>query len=139
MTLTMVGDGPLKEKLQVVSDQRQAPVAFLPPVSGADKQKIFAEHDLLVLPSLTEISPNVALEARATGLPVLLTSETGLSEALRQGMIIAKLRTPEEIRAAIMDVRMRYPEVAKSAGQTFPERSWQTVAEEYIALFKRLA
>ena len=79
--MTFVGSGPMESCLRnlVTKSHLQNIVTFLPPVHGEEKQRIFAEHDLLILPSITEISPNVALEARAAGLPVLLSKETGLS------------------------------------------------------------
>ena len=143
--LTMVGDGP-KRKFSslprtgakrlvrglLVSDR----VMFVDSVSGEEKQKILENHDLLVLPSLTEISPNSALEARACGLPVLLTEETGLSGQLRDGMVIRKLRTPEDIVRAVNEVRGNYQEIAKQASAPVFRRGWGEVAEEHMRLFE---
>ena len=137
-TLTLVGDGPLLGKLATRNQELATRVQFLPTVHGEEKQKIFAEHDLLVLPSLTEISPNVALEARAAGLPVLLTEETGLSEALRQGMVVRPLLTPERIAAAARNVIANYDFIARAAASPAPGRSWGQVAEEHIQLFHKI-
>src|SRR3989338_5729490 len=84
-TLTIAGSGPMERNLRSqaqslgISDR----IAFVGNRDGRDKQKLFFDHDLLVLPSLTEISPNTALEARGVGLPVLLTEQTGLSASLQ--------------------------------------------------------
>src|SRR3989344_5132243 len=115
--MTFVGSGPMESCLRslVTKSRLQNVVTFLPPVHGEEKQRIFAEHDLLILPSITEISPNVALEARAAGLPVLLTKETGLSIKLSEGMVLRDLSTAEKITGAIKDIEEKYTEIAALA------------------------
>jgi len=131
--VTMVGEGPTSKKLKRIASPK---IVFVSPVSGEEKQKIFQGHDLMVIPSFTEISSNVALEARVAGLPVLLTSETGLSSALSSGMILKDLRNIDQIVTAIEDVRARYSEYAQKAAQPVQKRGWETVAQEHMRLFE---
>jgi len=140
-TLTLVGEGPVGAKLSALarSLQLEGRVSVVPPVHGDHVQQVFGEHDLLVLPSLTEISPNAALEARAAGLPVLLTEENGLSEELRAGMIIRPLITVTDITKAILEADQRYGEFAAEAMVPFiQERGWDKVAGEHAELFQSL-
>lgn len=140
-TLTMVGEGKMGYKLSAIarSLQLQGRVSIVPPAHGEDVQNVFAEHDLLIIPSLTEISPNAALEARAAGLPVLLTEENGLSEELRAGMIIRPLITIADITKAILEADQRYEEFAAAASAPIVlEREWEKVAEEHVTLFQSL-
>ena len=113
-------------------------IAFVGNRDGRDKQKLFFDHDLLVLPSLTEISPNTALEARGVGLPVLLTEQTGLSASLQKGMVVRPLRTSEEILSAVKDIQKKYPEVAARAAEPAAIRLWSQVATEHEDLFRRI-
>lgn len=138
--LTLVGSGPMEPELRALASQwlSRDHIAFLPPVSGADRQRVFAGHDLLILPSLTELSPNVALEARAAGLPVLLSQETGLSETLRCGMVVRPLRIPCEITKALRDVITHYDDVAHSAAVPEPKRGWNAVTTEHLQLLQQL-
>jgi glycosyltransferase involved in cell wall biosynthesis len=140
VTLTLQGEGPIAKELSAIAQtlRLKGRITFLPPVSGEEKDKVLREHDLLVIPSLTEISPNVALEARSSGLPVLLTEETGLSDELREGMIVQPLRTSEQMTKAILDVEHSYDEVAQKAAAPFVKRSWSDVADETLALFRTL-
>jgi glycosyltransferase involved in cell wall biosynthesis len=140
VTLTIVGEGPEERRLraQVAALNLQNRVRFLPSVAGDEKQRIFAEHDLLVIPSITDISPNAALEARAAGLPVLLTKETGLSAELTQGMVLADLLKPDEIAKAIRSIVGRYDQCAVQAAEPSKKRGWQEVAGEHVRLFDRL-
>lgn len=140
MSLTIVGDGPLQFGMEkhIADLSLQDRVTIAPPVSGQDKRMTFLSNDLLLLPSITEISPNVALEARGHGLPVLLTEETGLSLSLRQGMILEKLTTPEQLARAIQNVQSEYDAVAKRSSAPLPARPWDTVADEHVSLFQGL-
>jgi len=139
-SLTFVGDGPVAAALHLLVQELSLAgrVSFLPPQSGAAKARTMADADLLVLPSITELSPNVALEARAQGLPVLLTRGTGFGEMLTRGMVLRDVKTPEQLAQAIADVRSRYTEIAETAALPPPMRGWDTVAREHLQLFQSL-
>lgn len=139
-TLTLVGEGPLETQLKkLVAEEGLSDRVTFRTAQGADaKQESFLQHDLLVLPSLTEISPNTALEARSLGLPVLLTQETGLSHLLSDAMQLRLLLSPRDIVNAIRDAEQAYPNIALASASALPARSWDTVADEHIALFRSL-
>ena len=140
-TITLVGEGPVGPKLSALarSLQLQGRVSIVPPVHGENIQQVFAEHDLLVIPSLTEISPNAALEARASGLPALLTEENGLSPELLSGMIIRPMISVTEITKAILEVDQNYEAFADHASTPFERRrGWDAVAEEHMKSFEML-
>jgi glycosyltransferase involved in cell wall biosynthesis len=140
-TITFVGDGPMKRRLQRLAEKLhiESRVHFVPSVHNLEKKQLLTEFDLLVLPSITEISPNAALEARAMGLPVLLTSETGLSDELTRGMVLRDTEQPSDIVRALLEVEQKYEHVANEASTPIAARSWQDVADEWMALFQRLA
>jgi glycosyltransferase involved in cell wall biosynthesis len=139
--LTLVGSGPQDDLLrkQVERLNIETRVQFVAPLSGKEKYDVFTKHDLLVIPSLTDISPNTALEARSTGLPVLLTQETGLSEHLRKGIAVADLSTSEHIAEEIGRIREGYNFVAEAASKKIEGRSWGEVALETVDLFATIA
>ena len=107
--LTIVGAGPIEQELKQKVERAKLGhrISFRGSVVGDEKRKAFDDHDLLVLPSLTEISPNVALEARAACLPVLLTEETGLPPI--PDIYQKKIRRPAEIAAEIREIIKKYP------------------------------
>lgn len=139
--LTVVGDGPMESTChRLVSKLELAErVRFVGPLRGKEKYEVFGSHDLLVLPSLTEISPNTALEARSVGLPVLLTKEQGLSTKLTGGMAIADLSTTDAIVQEVERVVQGYSVLAEAAATSIEGRPWTEVTEETIALFKSVA
>lgn len=134
-TLTIVGEGPLDDKLRSLTEKLKltSRVRFVGPVHGADKAEVFTKHDLLVLPSLTEISPNTALEARAAGLPVLLTNQHGLSE-LAAGMTVAPLTNVTDIVSGVKHAR----EMSATNYSAMKSRQWSQVASETQSLFDTL-
>ncbi len=129
-TLTIVGDGPIEKALKIQVDALglSKRISFKPPVTGEEKNKLFDEHDLLVIPSVTEISPNVALEAVSRCLPVLLTRETGLTYGA--GIVRSVLRTPAQIVSAVRAVITNYePRPYDSAVRTY-----KVVASDLLAI-----
>jgi glycosyltransferase involved in cell wall biosynthesis len=140
MTLTIAGEGPLAEQLHALSSEHglDSRITFLPTQAGDSKQHLFLDHDLLILPSYTEISPNAALEARAAGLPVLLTQETGLSHSMTDGAQIRPLINPGDMVSALREVSATYEVLADRASAPITPRTWDQVADEHLALFRNL-
>jgi glycosyltransferase involved in cell wall biosynthesis len=139
--LTLVGEGPMEEKLRMIVQNKglSGRVTFLPSVHGNEKLQVLREHDVMVLPSITDISPNAAIEARAVGLPVLLTEETGLSTDLSQGMTLRQLQRGSDITRAILEAEHQYEQLARDAASPFQhKRTWEQLAEEHVELFRRI-
>lgn len=140
VTLTLIGEGPVAKELSKLAQMLHVKgrVVFLPPVHGEEKVKAYREHDVIVIPSITEISPHVALEARSYGLPVLLTQENGLGEDLREGMMVGPLRTVDDITRAVLEMEHRYEEIAALAAAPLKKRGWEDVAQDSHKLFTSL-
>lgn len=135
-SLTLVGDGPEAQNLLTLVQllKLETRVRFLPPARGKEKENMFAQSDLLVIPSLTEISPNTALEAASCGLPVLLTEETGYTS--HPLMLLRPLRTPEQIARAVHESRSySFPQ---STSTTTP-RTWGKLGEEWCDFLTQLS
>lgn len=132
VSLTIVGEGPMQSAIdaRIASAGVGDRVTVRPSVSGEEKGNVFDEHDLLVLPSVTEISPNVALEAVSAGLPVLLTEETGYRASA--SILLRPLRTPAQIAAAVREVKARYPALRSDVSV----RHWQNVVQEWDFLLR---
>ena len=86
LRLVIVGDGPLKARVEKVLDaagMRQ--LAWLPGERD-DVPEILCGLDCFVLPSLAEGISNTILEAMACGLPVVATRVGGNPELVEDGM-----------------------------------------------------
>jgi glycosyltransferase involved in cell wall biosynthesis len=77
-TLTVVGDGPLRETCERLATG--LPVEFLG--FRPDVPELLREHDALVLPSTMEQQPLVIAEAMAAGKPVVATDTGGVADML---------------------------------------------------------
>lgn len=74
--LTLIGEGPersrIEERIGTLGLAGKVTLAGLVP-NGARLMQAYDEHDLLCLPSLTEGTPRVIVEAAARGVPILAT------------------------------------------------------------------
>lgn len=77
----IIGDGPLHGELEAAA--AGLPVRFLGP--RGDVPRLLQAMDLFVLPSLWEGMPNAALEAMASGLPLIATDVAGSRELALPG------------------------------------------------------
>jgi glycosyltransferase involved in cell wall biosynthesis len=88
VVLVVAGDGPLRPALE--AHARDAGVAdrivFAGRVDHADVPAWYRAADLFVLPSEFDNSPNVVLEAMATGIPVVSTDVGGLRQYIEPGV-----------------------------------------------------
>lgn len=79
--LVFVGDGPMRRQIE-----KEAPDAVLAGhLDGDDLSRAYASSDIFVFPSTTESFGNVVLEAAASGLPVIGSSEGGVGELIQNG------------------------------------------------------
>ncbi|GAA0589015.1 glycosyltransferase [Actinomadura livida] len=110
--LAIVGDG---EDLGALERQAVPGVLFVPAV--ADPRPWLAASNVVVLPSRWEGLPLTALEALATGRPLVGTDVPGISEVVRPGL---GALVPVEDPAALADqiaVRLLVPGLAEREGR----------------------
>jgi glycosyltransferase involved in cell wall biosynthesis len=85
VALVIVGDGPERARLERLCTQLG--VADLVHIVGYrdDVSPYYAAADVFALPSHSEGSPNVLLEAMDAGVPIVATAVGGVSEMIRHG------------------------------------------------------
>lgn len=108
--VTFIGDGETKSTCEEMLKNVPG-IVFLGKKNHAEIQAQMACHDIFVLPSLTDIYPNAILEALASGLPCVMTSEHGLSMKL-SGVIECNPLQEEEWKRAIR--ALQSPEAYKT-------------------------
>jgi glycosyltransferase involved in cell wall biosynthesis len=82
----IVGDGPLRKSLQ----ERAVGLGLMPPVlefrgAVSDLAEVYRESDIFVFTSDSEGTPNVLLEASASGLPIVTTRTGDTPDVVRDG------------------------------------------------------
>jgi glycosyltransferase involved in cell wall biosynthesis len=99
--LVLVGDGHERQALESLAQSRNLSVTFAGQVS--DVRPFFAAAHLFVLPSHSEGSPNVLIEAMAAALPIVATDVGGIPETVthRQQAILVPPASPPALAEAI--------------------------------------
>ncbi|KAA6481628.1 glycosyltransferase family 4 protein [Bacillus swezeyi] len=131
----IAGDGPLKKELE-----KQAPdnMTFAGYLKGEDLSRIYASSDLFVFPSPTETFGNSALEALASGTPVIGADSGGLKDFIRNGKngYLAEPKNPEAFAQHILHIllhaslKKRMAQEARSYALT---QSWEAIFENLLA------
>lgn len=92
----------------------------------------------LIIPSLTELSPNMALEALSMGLPVFLTQDCGAHDILEGAVIWINPRSPEDIAQKMCELMNdeQYRK-AKERTKTFSyTHSYDDIASEFTHIIR---
>lgn len=142
LRLVMVGHGPELPRLQALAAQLGIADQIIFAGHRADVRPYYGNADLFVLPSHSEGSPNVLLEAMDAGVPIVATCEGGIPEIVtdRVSALLVPSRRPEPMAQAIAQL-LNSPslreELTRNArlalGQHTPEmyfRELRTIFEE---------
>ena len=130
--LVIAGDGPERSALE----RRCTELNLLGVVSFAGHQANLAPYygmaDIFVLPSHSEGSPNVLLEAMAAGLPIVSTAAGGAAELVSSGetALVVSCRDPRAICLAVGDLLLDV-ELARRLGTAARVASSSYTAEVY--------
>jgi len=102
----IVGEGPLKDKLKLISERTNAADRIVFTGFRSDVKEILASIDVLAMPSLLEGLPIVLLEAMAMAKPIVATKIEGISEVLvsdKTGLLVPA-KNPIALAGAITEI-----------------------------------
>ena len=114
----VVGDGPLREELLALAGRLGVRDCVLFLGFRPDAQAILGLMDVVAVPSVSEGTPLVVLEAMAAGIPVVASRVGGIPDQIRPGRE-GILVPPGDARAlgdALLDL-LRDPERARRMGE----------------------
>lgn len=141
--LLIFGDGPGESGLKklILDYGLSGKVRLMGAVEHKKLMGIIAGCRFFILPSITEISPNLILECVGLAKPVVLTKETGL-----EADIIKHLLTFDPLSEADIKAKMEYllddnnlaTYAAKLKRLNFSRRPWSLVAAEHLEIFKKI-
>jgi glycosyltransferase involved in cell wall biosynthesis len=128
--------GPVVKQSRIL-ERRLKGVEYVGKVQHHQLAAQYHEADVFVLPSLSEGMGLVVLEAMATGLPVVVTRESGYEGVVRDGIegFIVPARDPEAIARKIQlladngDLRVRMGRAARRRAEEF---SWQRYERRFV-------
>ena len=82
---SIIGAGPLKNELEIKSEQYGISKFITFCGSSSNVDKYLVNSDIFILPSITEGFPIAILEAMRVGLPIVSTNVAGIPEMIKNG------------------------------------------------------
>lgn len=139
-TLVVMGDGPLKGELESVTRQHGERVRLIARQPLERVPIYMAAADILVLPSHSEGTPNVVLEALASGRRVVATSVGGVPDLITSPVLGALVppRDPDALAKAIATA-LRSPYDANEVSRLGARGGWAASALALHAVLSEAA
>jgi glycosyltransferase involved in cell wall biosynthesis len=118
-------------------------VRYLGTVPNSELYKHYSQASVFVLPSLEEGMAYVIAEAMACGLPVVISTNTGGSDIVRDGVegFIVPIRDPEAIAQRLLclyEDRERCRAMGEAAKARVVDFTWDRYGERAIAAYGRI-
>ena len=139
--LLLVGDGPIRTKLEEELENADGGFAFAGIKKGDELACLYASSDIFVFPSRTETFGQVVLEAMASGLPVVGYDSPGVCDLVldnQNGYLVTDF---QNFKFAIEDL-IKHKEKRKIFGQKSFElaqaRSWTTILNNLLDEYQSL-
>ena len=133
--LHLVGEGPEEARLKKTAQSLDGvAIRFFPPMAHGDLLTKMASSAFVVLPSLSDVGPNIIADAIATRTPFLLTQESGYAEIFSQsGLLVHPLdeRDIAEKLRILMDEKKQH-EYRARLNARHEVRGWTSVADEWL-------
>jgi N-acetyl-alpha-D-glucosaminyl L-malate synthase BshA len=136
-TLTVVGEGPERERLQARAQALGVDARFVG--RRDDVPELLRSADAFVFPSDVESFGLAALEASAAGIPVVATRTGGVPEVIRDGVtgLLSEVGDVAGL-AAHLDRLAADPELARRLGQAGRRLALEWSPEPAVAAYAQL-
>ena len=138
--LELIGDGPEKEEIEKIIREHGAGdrIAIIPSMPHSELMKRISSAHAFLLPSLSDVSPNVILDCIATATPFLLTRETGFYDTLKDIGIFADPRDGADIAAKLQELLdPGFYAVYRERVSRFDRiRLWDDVARDWLKIIR---
>ncbi len=139
--VTIAGDGPMLEPLQVQARRLGVPIDWRGFIKGAPLEELYASSALFVFPSENDNFPVVLLEALAGGCAIITTGVSGMPEVVGDAGVLVPPRDVPALRAALLrlmhDDRLR-ADLSARARARIACFAWDDVTRRYLDLYQRL-
>ncbi len=142
--LVIAGSGDMRNYLEDLSYQLNIrhKVIFLGFVSKEMLKKLYKSSDIVVIPSVYEPFGIVALEAMASGTPVVVSSVGGLKEIIKHEYngVWVYPKNPDSIAwgvdRVLSDPNFRDYIVKNAKKDVYEKYSWDNIAKETVNVYK---
>jgi glycosyltransferase involved in cell wall biosynthesis len=144
VTMTFAGGGVPAEVIESFFGAALRKHVLVRPVVAAERMpELYAEHDILLFPSLMEGLPTVVLEAMASGMPVITTETCGMPDVVEHeynGLLLppadaAAIEAAVARLASSVELRQK---LGAAARETMKRYTWERAGIQLEALLQRV-
>ena len=143
--LVIVGEGPLREKLQEQARDMNVEAVFLGAKTHDELKRIYASADVFVMPSVTAKDGDqeglglVMLEAMASGLPIVANDSGGISQVIENGVngLLCQEKNVAQLTDAISTVLnddVLASRLRKNGAELVKQYDYKEIAAKYAAI-----
>jgi glycosyltransferase involved in cell wall biosynthesis len=141
LQLEIIGQGPRKKNLEKLIKELnlERKVIIKEKVSHQQLIKEIGQCFLMIIPSLTEVSPGLVLECIKIKKPLLLTKETGFYERFKNVLIFIDPFNQKDLINKINYLldKENYRKYQEKISLIPTDYSWSEVAQRYISILKK--
>ena len=139
----IVGGGKMTENFRnIVFEKNLADIVEITGRIDAEKMPdIYRQSDIFISASAQEGMSNAMLEAMASGLPIVTTRCEGVEELITDNGIVVEQADADAIAQATRTLAQdgaMYDSMRAAARKQAEKFGWQSVADQYIELYKRI-
>ncbi|MFA6254845.1 MAG: glycosyltransferase [Patescibacteria group bacterium] len=137
--LLLIGSGPQRTQLQELAKDDQR-IEIISSLDQPELRQLILNSYLVVIPSLSEVNPNLALECLALKKPVLLTKENGFAPALKNIFISIDPLSEDDIyqKMEFLLQEENYQNYLNKLSAADFKRDFSDVVKEHLEIFKSL-
>lgn len=144
IALTLIGGGDQDSVYRnfVKENGLEKYVTFTGQVSYADLLKAYQHHDIFCLPTLSDTSPYVILEAMSYGLPIVATDIGSIKEMVGNAGKIVTPENADSLESALSDLIIN-PKLRSAMSKYGPTRvkkyfTWDKITTKWLKVYHRL-
>lgn len=135
-SLTVIGKIGDKRVYKKISKHKYTKV-----LSAMTKENLineYRQHDVLVMPSLTESFGLVYAEAISQGLPVIYTKGQGFDGQFLDGIVGYSVNSSDFIRIAssVIKIIQKYNKFSQNCWRSFHKFNWENICKEYKKIYE---
>jgi glycosyltransferase involved in cell wall biosynthesis len=140
--LVILGAGPQEVELKKIVAEKQlgGKVEFRPVIAREKIPELLTEARLHIIPSLTDLNPHTAMEALASGVPILITQENGLPEEVKSQLITFDPKSEEDLadKLDFLENPENYRAYVQRLSTIKFDQNWDKVISQHLEIFSQI-
>ena len=139
--LYIIGEGPELSNLINLSINLDLSdkVIFLGKVPDSEMETLYSIANVFVMPSVSEPFGIVALEAIASNVPTIVSSQSGVSEVIKNTLKVDFWDTEQmaDLILGLLNYNEANNEITKNAYKELDSITWDKAAEKFIEIYNK--